>query len=586
MRQFGYASAAIAALVPLALLAGCPTATLTDNTNTLTTQTPNSNAADIEDDEDVTLDADSDGVADDADNCPAVANADQQDSDDDGIGDACDNCAKTANKDQADADGDSVGDACDNCPSAANVDQTDSDGDGVGDLCDNCPKSANADQADGDGDGVGDTCDNCATKANADQADTDTDGVGDACDNCADTANADQADADGDGVGDACDNCPATRNVDQLDTDADGVGDGCDNCPAVANADQTDSDSDGVGDACSLIGAWELDSGNLLDYVLEFNLNYIQLDADGAVTLFTRGTDFDIPNRITGFYVVTGAVIIAHVTDASGAPFLIKFEHAGADELHCTDVNGDTGVLARVAAVPDEASPAALTLVDEFPLSIAPRDGAGLAFDGTSLWYSQNGADQLVPVNPTTGTVGMPIDFSNTQFSNVFSAQDGDFWVHCFCGGNEDAQRRTAADALVDEVRTDTDLSSGISVRSISYDATANTLHLFGYSFDDETYRLLAVDSDGEPDSLISARDFNIFLADFVVQDGALWALVGDGETPTLARFNLATLALEATFDLPPGNIAWYGLAIAADDLYLLGRDNDESEGVLYRVAP
>jgi len=57
-----------------------------------------------------------------------------------------------------DADGDGVADAADNCPATANADQADGDGDGVGDACDNCPAVANADQADSDGNGVGDAC--------------------------------------------------------------------------------------------------------------------------------------------------------------------------------------------------------------------------------------------------------------------------------------------------------------------------------------------------------------------------------------------------------------------------------------------
>jgi hypothetical protein len=41
-------------------------------------------------------DADRDGVEDPADNCPSIANAEQEDSDDDGVGDACDACVDVA----------------------------------------------------------------------------------------------------------------------------------------------------------------------------------------------------------------------------------------------------------------------------------------------------------------------------------------------------------------------------------------------------------------------------------------------------------------------------------------------------------
>jgi hypothetical protein len=71
-------------------------------------------------------DSDGDGVFDDDDNCPSVANADQADSDSDGIGDACD----------GDVDGDGVTNDDDNCPTVANADQADADGDDIGNVCD------------------------------------------------------------------------------------------------------------------------------------------------------------------------------------------------------------------------------------------------------------------------------------------------------------------------------------------------------------------------------------------------------------------------------------------------------------------
>ena len=60
---------------------------------------------------------------------------------------------------RADSDNDGVADQFDNCPMLANTDQLDHDTDGHGDGCDHCPHLANATDPDGDGDGVGDDCD-------------------------------------------------------------------------------------------------------------------------------------------------------------------------------------------------------------------------------------------------------------------------------------------------------------------------------------------------------------------------------------------------------------------------------------------
>ena len=93
----------------------------------------------------VSGDTDADGELDVFDNCPTVANPQQEDGDGDGVGDACDNCPLVANPGQQDSDGDGVGDSCDNCtlvdngplaPDAGGFSQRDTDGDGYGNLCD------------------------------------------------------------------------------------------------------------------------------------------------------------------------------------------------------------------------------------------------------------------------------------------------------------------------------------------------------------------------------------------------------------------------------------------------------------------
>jgi YVTN family beta-propeller protein len=106
------------------------------------------------------------------------------DADSDGIGDDVDNCPATPNPDQADTDGDSVGDACDG----------DDDNDGVLDSGDNCPLQPNPDQADSDGDGAGNVCD----------TDDDNDEVLDGFDSCPDTSAGEVVNMDGCAIAQLC----------------------------------------------------------------------------------------------------------------------------------------------------------------------------------------------------------------------------------------------------------------------------------------------------------------------------------------------------------------------------------------------
>lgn len=128
------------------------------------------------------VDTDQDGLADDQDNCPTIANPDQGDHDRDGIGNACDDdyfpptptqpAPTKASRAPPDKDADGIADAQDNCPDTPNANQLDLDRDGIGNACD----------SDADGDQINDlAADNCPTVFNPDQRDSDSNGVGDAC---------------------------------------------------------------------------------------------------------------------------------------------------------------------------------------------------------------------------------------------------------------------------------------------------------------------------------------------------------------------------------------------------------------------
>ena len=225
-------------------------------------------------------DQDNDGVEDDIDNCPSIANPNQFDTDEDMLGDLCDE----------DDDGDGVPDASDAFPLDSG-ESIDSDGDGVGDNSDWAPNDS-SESADSDGDGVGDNADAFPADS-AETADSDGDGVGDNSD-WAPNDSTESVDTDGDGVGDNADAFPADP-TETLDTDSDGEGDNTDadiDGDGVLNGDDpfptrgeysADSDNDGMPDA------WEarfgLDPSDPLDATLD-------ADGDGITNLeeFLAGT--------------------------------------------------------------------------------------------------------------------------------------------------------------------------------------------------------------------------------------------------------------------------------------------------------
>ena len=143
-------------------------------------------------------DRDGDGVADEDDVCPGLADPGQEDRDQDGLGDACEE-RWGADPDVPDTDGDGVLDGVDVCPAKADPQQADGDGDGLGDACET-DLGGRTGEADSDGDGLGDG-DEIDFGCDPGAADSDGDGLedGEEADGPSDPAD---PDSDDDGLPD------------------------------------------------------------------------------------------------------------------------------------------------------------------------------------------------------------------------------------------------------------------------------------------------------------------------------------------------------------------------------------------------
>lgn len=269
-------------------------------------------------------DFDLDGAGDNTDNCPALANSNQQDSDDDGVGNVCDSDAdgdSLSNAKDDDDDNDGVTDSQDGFPldpdesldtdsdGTGNNADTDDDGDGVLDASDAFPLDA-TEALDTDADGTGNNSD----------TDDDNDGVEDTSDAFPLDAS-ETADSDSDGVGDNSDAFPDDA-TESLDSDNDSVGDNADNCPSLSNTNQLNTDGDTEGDAC--------DSDDDND---GFSDDQEELDGTNPKSRFSCRSgcfSFDVDENLEAQPLTDGLLVIRHLFGFSGDSLISGAVSGGA----------------------------------------------------------------------------------------------------------------------------------------------------------------------------------------------------------------------------------------------------------------
>jgi len=217
------------------------------------------------------------------------------DSDGDGLKDDSDNCPDIANQDQINYDADSLGDECD----------LDDDNDGIEDSLDLCDYGerdwVSANSTDFDSDGCQDS---------GEDNDDDNDGFSDTEDVFPLDAS-EAIDTDGDGVGDNSDVFPLDAN-ETIDTDGDGVGDNSDAFP-LDDRESYDFDEDGIGDNADT----DDDNDGVSDYEDSFPLDFLEwsdFDEDGIGDNADTDDDNDGVLDDNDWFVLGNGGIMIHFT--------------------------------------------------------------------------------------------------------------------------------------------------------------------------------------------------------------------------------------------------------------------------------
>lgn len=262
---------------------------------------------------------------------------------------------------------------------------------------------------------------------------------------------------------------------------------------------------------------------------------------------------------------------------------LLLVEQPDDDTLVLTTPTAHSQTFERVATIPSSAfCELGETAVSVADLGLSYYSSADLESDGVSLWAVDGDDELLYEIDAATGVVGAGIDVGGfSQFSYPLAVQDGDFWLHCHCGGNQSVERRSVAGILIDEVDTDLDLGQRMGIDTGALDGDG-LLWLHGY-ISGEGFRLYGVDTSVDPPVLLHDLPFDVMLSGMTFADGALWALTADSGQSVI-RIDPSSGLVTRTIKLPAPEGTYHryvGLAAHGEGFYTLVGDWDTVVGLV-----
>lgn len=333
----------------------------------------------------------------------------------------------------------------------------------------------------------------------------------------------------------------------------------------------------------AIAGSWEYLSGPFLQETALATTTWLQLDADGAGTVYGQSANNAINGCASLVFAVTPGNNLSFsaptLYDFHGQNvFFYRWERAG-NQLRLTDRDGQVSVFTRGDAVPAESVCGVASTTSGASLALtgarAPDDyDPSLVGEGDLLWYRDFAGDTVSLTAPTLAT-GATItwSFSVYPYYYPFTLQGGDFWMKTGAGRDDDAARYTTAETQVDVFNMqDAGIAFDMNIYVGEWDGTS--LWLAGFGFATNDYELVRLNSDAEPDLLSSQRPLDGRPLGMAVLGTRLFVLT-DFVGPVIVELDKGSGHAIGTWSLPTGRY-YRGLAAANGSLWALSTDQNQ----------
>lgn len=332
-------------------------------------------------------------------------------------------------------------------------------------------------------------------------------------------------------------------------------------------------------------GVWRFESGPFLSgpYINSVPA-YMVFNADGSGRLTMVHPETGIVScsnlfhtRIDGVALFVSFIYDGYSENLEGASFLL-YDLPDDNTLEIVTSSGQPSIFRREAEIPAEFNCRPVSAVQEVAnFGVAPYYDSGLAFDGAVLWFGNRDAYMVQPVTPDGGmlSTALPANMSHA----VHAIQNGDFWM----AQGQQLQRRTTADAFVDDVRMFTDLGVDFHADAAAFIPGESVLWAFGENEDDREMQFVKIDAEAEPDVLLEKVRFDTYIEALSWDGTHMWALTGD-LVSTIARIDMSTFKAVATYEIP-SRYNWRGIAAVGSRIFLIGEQRNDYGGVFMEIS-